>query len=43
VGRPGEGGNVNILLETGGRINGMRKCVKADWERGNDWTLEQLK
>jgi hypothetical protein len=31
----------DILLETRGRGNGMRKCVRADQEVGNDWTVKK--
>jgi hypothetical protein len=39
VGRPGRGRG-GILLETGGRRNGIRNCGRGDWERGNGWTIK---
>jgi hypothetical protein len=30
------GGELNILLETAGRRNGITNCGKVDQERGND-------
>jgi hypothetical protein len=29
-----------ILLETGGRRNGMKNCGRADQEGDNDWTVK---
>jgi hypothetical protein len=30
----------DILLETGGRGNGIRNCGREDREGGNDWTAK---
>ena len=32
-----------ILLDTGGRRNGMRNCQRADQEGNNDWTVKKQK
>ena len=34
-------GSKDILLETGGRKNGMRNCGRADQEGSNDWTVKE--
>ena len=31
----------DILLETRGKKNGMRKCQREGQERGNDWTVKK--
>jgi hypothetical protein len=33
----------DILLETGLRRNGMRKCGRVDPEVGNHWTIKNFK
>jgi hypothetical protein len=40
VGRTGGVWGGDILLETGGRRNGMRNCLRADLEGDDDWTLK---
>lgn len=31
----------DILLKTGEERNEMRNCGRADWEQGNNWTVNK--
>jgi hypothetical protein len=34
-------GNRDFLLETGCGKNGMRNCLREEWEGDNDWTVKK--